>query len=658
MTNNLGIKDSTNTTKFIHTIEDSTSAHYNQSIPTDAQGNTAVVVSNGQAARTTDGALVIALSPNSPTPSGTNLLGGVSIRQIVSVVPDGTGANFPVSVASLPVTPAGTNLIGAVSIRQIVSVVFDGTNANVPVSIAGTLVVGTHAVTQSGVWNVNAALTSTNNNIALTSIGTSPVAVGTGAAATALRVAFSPNVDKTLLGMVSIGDSNVPVTQSGVWNVNAALTSTNNNVALTSIATNPVAIGTGAAATALRIAMSPNTDKTLIGMVSLGDGVLANSGGTLAVQSLLIGAEVSTALSSFAAKVQAPLQADTSGRLRVAAIPANTDKTVIGAVSIADSNVVIGTGANAIGKLIAAGDKVVIGAVSLADGILALPNGTLAANSILIGAEVSTASQTYSASKQGNLQLDTSGRLKTWPLPSNADKTVIGAVSIAGINPVSIAGVVTVTPFTNTGAAVPTAAFYIGGSDGTNVQAMKVDSTGTQKVGGYMSTPFYSFTRPADTTAYTINDLVANSTTLGSVTPLSWPVSRFAAGTAQNISIRRARIRCSKTTTHRGHNFRLHLWNKGSNSVASNANVSTANADNGAFSATKSSYYVGAIDVSCDYLFTDGSAGAGSANKGTEINIVTSGTGQVSISGYLEVLTSLSPANGETFVVTLEVFQD
>lgn len=36
----------------------------------------------------------------------------------------------------------------------------------------------------------------------------------------------------------------------------------------------------------------------------------------------------------------------------------------------------------------------------------------------------------------------------------------------------------------------------------------------------------YSFTRPSDTTAYSIDDLVANSTTAGSVVPIKLPVGR------------------------------------------------------------------------------------------------------------------------------------
>jgi hypothetical protein len=241
MTDRITVKDSNGNNINIHTIEDSTSTHFNQSIPITVSGGLlfdsvpgnvsimnqtlAVSIAGGSIAiadnapvsvrggvlnavsigggtanigtvsiSPTQANIPVSLSPpsyNIPVSlhpvtinAGTALIGAVSIRQIVSVVPDGTGANFPVSIAGTPtfnlgtitgnigvsiagqtgnfgvsvINPtfnlpvsvhpvtqsgtwnvgvnAGTNLIGAVSIRQIVSVVPDGTGANFPVSIA------------------------------------------------------------------------------------------------------------------------------------------------------------------------------------------------------------------------------------------------------------------------------------------------------------------------------------------------------------------------------------------------------------------------------------------------------------------------------------------------------------------------------------------
>src|SRR6185437_974597 len=65
-----------------------------------------------------------------------------------------------------------------------------------------------------------------------------------------------------------------------------------------------------------------------------------------------------------------------------------------------------------------------------------------------------------------------------------------------------------------------------------------------------------NFTRPADTTAYATGDLVANSTTAGSVTPLSFTAPRYATGSGQ---VRRARLKKSTNTTTNA-TFRLHLY--------------------------------------------------------------------------------------------------
>lgn len=91
-----------------------------------------------------------------------------------------------------------------------------------------------------------------------------------------------------------------------------------------------------------------------------------------------------------------------------------------------------------------------------------------------------------------------------------------------------------------------------------------------------------SFTRPNDTTAYASADLVANSTTAGSVTPLTL---RAPAG-MQMVKIWRAGITRSSTSITNAA-FRVHFY-------ADSPTV--ANGDNGALSSTISNYQ-GFIDV-------------------------------------------------------------
>ena len=152
-----------------------------------------------------------------------------------------------------------------------------------------------------------------------------------------------------------------------------------------------------------------------------------------------------------------------------------------------------------------------------------------------------------------------------------------------------------------------------------------------------------TFTRPADTTAYASGDLVANSTTPGSVTPMEFTVARGELGSGM---IRRARIRKSDTGITNA-NFRLHLYN---------TSPTPSNGDNGAWLSNKSADYVGAIDITVDRVFTDGAAGNGVPISGAEINFrLPSGP---NIYGLLEARGAYTPASAESFTVELEVLQN
>src|ERR1035437_6627566 len=54
-----------------------------------------------------------------------------------------------------------------------------------------------------------------------------------------------------------------------------------------------------------------------------------------------------------------------------------------------------------------------------------------------------------------------------------------------------------------------------------------------------------TFTRPANTTPYTDGQLIANSTNVGYVVPLSWSVARVVGG---SVSLVRARLKKSSTS--------------------------------------------------------------------------------------------------------------
>lgn len=151
-----------------------------------------------------------------------------------------------------------------------------------------------------------------------------------------------------------------------------------------------------------------------------------------------------------------------------------------------------------------------------------------------------------------------------------------------------------------------------------------------------------SFARPANATQYTSGDLVANDTTAGSVTPLTFGgfagVVRRAILTKDDDDVTAAK-------------FRLHLFSGSPTATAPEVG------DNGALTGglnTALAEYLGSIDfdmtASPDIYNTAGNLAVGIPLKGQEI-FVPGGGG--TIYGLLEARDTYTPASGETFVVEL-----
>lgn len=150
-----------------------------------------------------------------------------------------------------------------------------------------------------------------------------------------------------------------------------------------------------------------------------------------------------------------------------------------------------------------------------------------------------------------------------------------------------------------------------------------------------------TFNRPADTTAYAIGDLIADSTTAGSVTPMSFGFGRGAL-------IWRIRIRCN-ITAWKGGIIRLHLFR---------SRPTVAVGDNGAFNSSETyqvteSLYLGYADVTLSQQFSDGWVkGFASASS-----LVASFQAE-NVWGLLEARTAVTPTSGAQFVTTLEMDVD
>ena len=146
-----------------------------------------------------------------------------------------------------------------------------------------------------------------------------------------------------------------------------------------------------------------------------------------------------------------------------------------------------------------------------------------------------------------------------------------------------------------------------------------------------------TFTRPNDTTAYAANDLVANSTTAGSVTPMSF----IFPAAYKKLRIHGVQLRKSGTTAANG-NFHLRLYT---------ASPTVANGDNGAWSSNKVADYIGKLDPAIMEAFTDGCAIAAFMADGSDIH-VNLGSGQT-VYGLLVADAAYTPAANEVFTALL-----
>lgn len=155
-------------------------------------------------------------------------------------------------------------------------------------------------------------------------------------------------------------------------------------------------------------------------------------------------------------------------------------------------------------------------------------------------------------------------------------------------------------------------------------------------------TPFYTFTRPADTTQYAANDLVANSTTAASVVPLSFGLN----GIGRAGMIRRVQLyKSNKSVT--AASFKVHLF-------TADPGVPT-NGDNGAFGVASAANYLDAVavDISSSGL-AGGTTGAYKPSAAVAIGYCFPALSS-KLYALLEAIGTYTPASAETFTVRLEI---
>lgn len=169
-----------------------------------------------------------------------------------------------------------------------------------------------------------------------------------------------------------------------------------------------------------------------------------------------------------------------------------------------------------------------------------------------------------------------------------------------------------------------------------------VDTDGNPNAGSFdVAAP--TMTRPADTTAYASGDLIANSTTAGSVVPLAF------AGLGATVGIVGARIRKS-TTSLTNAQVRLHLFSSAPTvSVGDNAAFDST----GALGIADAAGYLGYIDMTFDTSGTAGASARGVPTSPSTTRLVSS-PASGGLWGLLEARAAYTPGNAETFDVSLQ----
>jgi len=148
-----------------------------------------------------------------------------------------------------------------------------------------------------------------------------------------------------------------------------------------------------------------------------------------------------------------------------------------------------------------------------------------------------------------------------------------------------------------------------------------------------------TITRPSDTTAYASGDLVANSTTAGSVTPFAFRVGKAAGVKLWRVSL--AKSAASVTNA----SFRVHLHND---------SPTVANGDNGAISSIAASY-IGFVDIAAPATaFSNTFVASGIyVNNSLAAPLFLTADVDGRIYGLLEARGAYTPASDETFAITL-----
>lgn len=289
------------------------------------------------------------------------------------------------------------------------------------------------------------------------------------------------------------------------------------------------------------------------------------------------------------------------------------------------------------------------------------------AQSVLIGAvnETAPASDTASSGVNGRQQRIAQNITTLSGLVATAAKQPsLGTAGSASSNVLTVQGIASMTALKTDGSAVTQpVSGTVTANAGSGTFAVSAASlplpsgaatsanqptlqTGAETVSSFTATPTSTvLTRPADTTAYAVGDLVASSTTAGSVVVQSFIAARYATGSG---SLRRVRLYTSATSGMASIGLKINFW--------SAAPVYT-NGDNGAYVVTTgAANFLGSATITSFNQFSDGAVAVAVPDNGAEINFALA-SGQT-VYWDLQTTTALTPGNAQTFTLVPEILQN
>ncbi len=211
------------------------------------------------------------------------------------------------------------------------------------------------------------------------------------------------------------------------------------------------------------------------------------------------------------------------------------------------------------------------------------------------------------------------------------------ATDVSASNPMPV--VQTGTPTLATGAA--TAAAQATGN--TSLGSIDTKLSGALTAVGQTALSASTLTRPADTTAYTAQDTIANATSAAVVITFA-NAARVSGGSG---TLTKARLVTDQATNTA--RFRLHLY----------AIAPTALQDNAAFLTdwANRNKSIGSIDFGAASQEATGGTAAGATNKTDRLAFVCP-SGATSIFGILETLDGFTPASAQNFYIELTIEQN